>query len=307
MDIIKNFKRNKIAFLGSILRRISFLIKDDEMYLKLLYLIEIHKWPDLKHPQSFNEKLQWLKIHSRNPLYTTMVDKYAVKEYVAKEIGKQHIIQTLGVWNGFEEINFKSLPNKFVLKTTHGGGNMAVVICQDKSTFDINTARKCLQHSLQEDVYMKWREWPYKDVPKRIIAETYIESNGTLKDYKIHCFNGEPRFILVCQGRNNKTMDETFYTPQWEKMEIARPKHPTPDIARPSELEEMLILARKLSKDIPFIRVDFYANDGCILFGELTFYPASGLSKFTPEKWDKTFGEWLEIHKNNSYSEQHAL
>lgn len=153
MDIIKNFKRNKTAFLGSILRCLSFLLKDDEFYLKLIYLFELHKWSDLKNPKTFNEKLQWLKLHDRRPEYTTMVDKYAVKEYVAKIIGYEHIIPTLGVWNSFDEIDFNKLPNQFVLKTTHGGGGMAVVICKDKNNFNRQRAKQILDKSLKSDIY----------------------------------------------------------------------------------------------------------------------------------------------------------
>jgi len=162
MDVIKNFKRNKTAFLASILRRLSFMFKDDEFYLKLIYLFELHKWPDLKNPKTFNEKLQWLKLHDRRPEYTTMVDKYAVKEYVARIIGDEHIIPTLGVWNSFDEIDFNKLPNQFVLKTTHGGGGMAVVICKDKNNFNRQRAKQILDKSLKSDIYTNYREWPYK-------------------------------------------------------------------------------------------------------------------------------------------------
>lgn len=145
MDVVRNFKRNKIAFLSSVLRRLSFFFKNDETYLKLLYLFELHQWPDLKHPKTFNEKLQWLKLHDRCPEYTMMVDKYAVKEYVANIIGEEHVIPTLGVWDSFDEIDFDSLPNQFVLKTTHGGGGMAVVICKEKNGFDRNRAKQVLE------------------------------------------------------------------------------------------------------------------------------------------------------------------
>lgn len=144
MNIVNKFRNNKTAFLASILRRLSFLFKNDEFYLKLIYLFELHKWPDLKYPKTFNEKLQWLKLHDRRPEYTTMVDKYAVKEYVARIIGDEHIIPTLGVWNSFDEIDFNKLPNQFVLKTTHGGGGMAVVICKDKNNFNRQRAKQIL-------------------------------------------------------------------------------------------------------------------------------------------------------------------
>lgn len=298
MDVIKNFKRNKAAFLSSILRRLSFLFKNDEFYLKLLYLFELHKWPDLKHPKTFNEKIQWLKLHDRKPEYTTMVDKYAVKEYVAKIIGQEHIIPTLGVWNSFDEIDFESLPEQFVLKTTHGGGGMAVVICKDKETFDKRKAKAILEKSLKSDIYANYREWPYKNVPKRIIAEKFIstDANEGLVDYKLHNFNGTPKVILVCRerfGRNGMT--EFFFTDEWTHLDMKRPGHRNPDVERPEKLQEMLELAKKLSKDIPFVRTDFYTVHGKVYFGELTFYPASGLSSFFPKEYDEILGDWLAV------------
>ena len=298
MDIIKNFKRNKTAFMASILRRLSFMFKDDELYLKLLYLFEMHKWPDLEHPKTFNEKLQWLKLHDRRPEYTRMVDKYAVKDYVADIIGREHIIPTLGVWNSFDEIDFDGLPDQFVLKTTHGGGGMAVVICKDKKNFDKNKARRILEKSLRSDIYANYREWPYKNVPKRIIAEKYMQADdgGGLTDYKIHNFNGTPKVILVCRERfATGPMAETFFTDKWERLDITRPGHPNPDCKRPENLEEMLRLAEALSKDVPFARTDFYTIGGKAYFGEITFYPASGLTPFNPSKYDKEFGNWLNI------------
>ena len=295
MGIIKNFRRNKTAFLASVLRRMSFLFKDDELYLKLLYLFELHRWPDLKNPRTFNEKLQWLKLHDRRPEYTTMVDKYAVKDYVAGIIGREHIIPTLGVWNSFDEIDFDSLPEQFVLKTTHGGGGMAVVICKDKDTFDKGKARRVLEKSLKSDIYANFREWPYKDVPRRIIAEQFMSvDGGGLTDYKVHNFNGVPKVILVCRERFGKApMAESFFNDRWKHMDIKRPGHPNPDVEKPDNLQELLRLAGRLSKDIPFARTDFYTIGGKAYFGEITFYPASGLSPFSPDKYDKILGDWL--------------
>lgn len=297
MDIIKNFKRNKTAFLGSIiLRRLSFLFKDDEFYLKMIYLFELHKWPDLKNPKTFNEKLQWLKLHDRRSEYTTMVDKYAVKEFVAKIIGSEYIIPTLGVWNRFEEIDFNTLPNQFVLKTTHGGGGLAVVICKDKNSFNRQKAKKILDKSLKSNIYANYREWPYKNVPKRIIAEKYMPSDNGLIDYKVHNFNGVPKFILVCRNRySTNPMAETFFSDKWEKLDLKRPGHPNPNMEKPESLQEVLELSALLSKDLPFARTDFYIIDSKVYFGEITFYPASGLSPFYPNEYDKLFGDLLTL------------
>lgn len=296
MNIVNKFKTNKTAILASILRRLSFLFKDDELYLKLIYLFELHRWLDLNNPKTFNEKLQWLKLHDRRLEYTTMVDKYAVKEYVAKIIGNEHIIPTLGVWNSFDEIDFNTLPKQFVLKTTHGGGGMAVVICKDKNNLNLKKAKQILDKSLKSDIYANYREWPYKNVPKRIIAEKYMPSDNGLIDYKVHNFNGIPKFILVCRNRYGTTpMAETFFSDKWEKLDLKRPGHPNPNMEKPESLQEVLDFSALLSKDLPFVRTDFYIIDGKVYFGEITFYPASGLSPFYPEIYDRIFGDLLKI------------
>ena len=285
----------------------------DKLYLQVLYRIRMGYWMDMEHPVTFNEKLQWLKLHNRRPEYTTMVDKQAVKEYVANIIGKEHIIPTIGVWDSVEEIDFDTLPNQFVLKTTHGGGGCGVVICKNKATFDKDAAIKKLQKSLDTDIYYVLREWPYKGVRKRIIAEPYMTDNGNvLEDFKIHNFNGIPRFILLCRDRfTGIGMSDDFYTTKWEHLDVKRPGHSNPGKhEKPKELEEMLSMAERLSKDIPFIRTDFYTIDHKVYFGELTFYPASGMSKFDPDSYDKLFGTWLKtdlgggrfvIHKEQIY------
>ncbi len=291
---IKSPKRILIYILNKCARLFS-----DKRFLQIKFRLEMGQKLDLDNPKTFNEKLQWLKLYNRKSEYTTMVDKYAVKDYVANIIGKEHIIPTLGLWNSVDEIDWDTLPNQFVLKTTHGGGGGGVVICKDKATFDKKKARKTLQKSLDGDIYLNYREWPYKDVPKRIIAEEFMTNNGKdLEDYKIHCFNGEPKFILVCSNRYGKgAMIDDFYTPEWELMDVRRPGHPKSKKASeaPKLLNQMLELAKILSKDIPFLRVDFYIIQGKIYFGELTFFPASGMSKFEPEEWDYTFGNHLKL------------
>lgn len=299
MDIIKNFKRNKTAFMASILKRVPFLFKDDELYLKLLFLFEMHYWPDLKHPKTFNEKLQWLKLHNRKPEFTTMVDKYAVKKYVADRIGEQYIIPTLGVWDSFDQIDFDSLPNQFVLKTTHGGGGLAVVICKDKKTFDKRRAKRILEKSLHSDIYMKYREWPYKDVPKRIIAEKYMvdESGTELKDYKFFCFNGEPKYMLLVSGRQAGKKRFDYFDLNWNHLPVHDVGCPGAERlpAKPDNFEEMIFIAKKLSKGMTHVRVDFYNINCKIFFGELTFFDGSGLCVYDPREWDFKFGQFLKL------------
>lgn len=274
----------------------------DKLFLKLKFCWTMDERLNLRNPITFNQKLQWLKLYNRKLEYTTMVDKYAVKEYVASIIGKEHIIPTLGVWNSVDEIDWDALPNQFVLKTTHGGGGCDVIICKDKANFNKSVAKEKLNKSLKSDIFWVFREWPYKNVPKRILAEKYFTNNGKeLEDYKVHCFNGEPKFILVCSNRyGDGEIVYDFYSPNWELLDVRRPGHPKSKEASkaPEQLRQMLELSRTLSKDIPFLRTDFYIIDNKIYFGELTFFPASGMSKFEPQDWDYTFGNYLKL-KNN--------
>lgn len=264
---------------------------------------------DLKHPQTFCEKIQWLKLYDRKPEYTTMVDKYAVKEYVADIIGKEYIIPTIAVWNHTEEIDWDSLPNSFVLKTTHGGGSGGVIICKDKSKLDKVATIKQLNISYNSCIYKTHREWPYKNVPKRIIAEVLMEDNseegtGELSDYKFFCFNGEPKYCQVIRDRKiQETID--FYDMQWNHMPFVglnpKVKNGATPVKKPQKLDEMMDVCRMLGKNIPFTRIDLYIINDNIYFGEITFYPATGMGRFSPEEWDYILGKELvlPINKNN--------
>ena len=272
----------------------------DKTYLKLKWKNVMDYHLNLDTTITFNEKLQWLKLNDRKPIYNQMVDKYEAKLYVAEKLGKQFIIPTLGVWNDIEEIDWDSLPERFVLKCTHDSGGL--VICKDKAKLNIEKTKKILKQSFRFNFYMAGREWPYKDVPRRIIAEKYMEdsSNQELSDFKIHCFNGTPKVILVCRDRFSKTgLTEDFYDTQWNHLEIRRLEHPNTEvpIEKPEELDMMLDYAKKLSYGIPFLRVDFYIVNHKIYFGELTFYPATGMSPFIPHKWDEIFGSWIILPK----------
>lgn len=270
----------------------------DSLYLRRQYKKIMGKPLNLRNPHTFNEKLQWLKIHDRNPLYTTMVDKYAVKKYVADMIGEEYIIPTLGVWDKFDDINFDELPYQFVLKCTHDSGGL--VICKDKSKLDMEKAKEKIEKSLKTNYYLLGREWPYKNVQRRIIAEKYMVdySGNDLSDYKVHCFNGVPKVILVCSERfSDAGLHEDFYDVNWKRLEVKRPDHPSSDIEQPEpkELQKMLLLSEQLSRKYPFMRTDFYEVNGRLYFGEITFYPASGFDRFEPEEWDYKFGEWLSL------------
>ena len=268
----------------------------DEKFLKMKYRIVTGKELHLECPESFNEKLQWLKLHDRNPCYVAMVDKYAVKGYVAGKVGKKYIIPTLGVWERFEEIDFNKLPKQFVLKCTHDSGG--VVICKDKEKLDLRYAKMKLNRSLKRNYFYEGREWPYKNVPPRIIAEQYMEdeSGKELKDYKIFCFDGEPKLIQVDFGRFD-VHRRNLYTTDWEYIDasIKYPKDPNTQIPRPAGLGEMLEAAAKLSEGIPHVRVDLYSINEKIYFGELTLYHGGGMEKFTPEELGRQMGGWIKL------------
>ncbi len=272
----------------------------DKKYIKIKYKLEMNKKLNLQNPQMFNEKLQWLKLYDRNPAYTKMVDKYEAKKYVADIIGREYIIPTLGVWEKFEDIDFSKLPNQFVLKCTHDSGGL--VICRDKSKLNMKEARRKINKSLKRNYYLIHREWPYKKVRPRIIAEKYmaIYKQKELIDYKFFCFNGEPKFLYVSEGlSNHENARISFVNMNYEKTEFYRkdyrPFDKLPD--KPTNFDKMKELSKKLSKNIPFIRVDFYEVNGQIYFGELTFFPCSGFIPFEPEEWDRKLGDMLKLPK----------
>lgn len=285
---------NPRALLYAILVRIGSIIPD-HLYLKWLFRLKMGKRLNLDNPQTFCEKLQWLKLYNRKPEYTQMVDKYEAKKYVANIIGEEYIIPTLGVWDKFEDIDFDKLPNQFVLKTSHGGGNTGVIICKDKASFDKAMAKQKLERSLKSDIYKSLKEWPYKNVKKRIIAEEYIEVRGQqdLPDYKFFCFNGEPKYCQVIRNRNTKeTID--FYDMEWSHMPFVGlnpiAKNGENPIDKPLDFSKVLTICNKLANNIPFSRIDLYITNGRIFFGEITFFPAGGIGRFVPEEWDYTLG-----------------
>lgn len=274
----------------------------DKVFLEYEFKKTIGRSLNLRNPQTFNEKLQWLKLYDRKPIYTAMVDKYEAKKYVANIIGDQYIIPTIGVWNNFDEIEFDSLPLQFVLKTTHDSGG--VVVVKDKRKLDIDSARSKIEKSLRRNYYYSLgREWPYKNVKPRIIAEKYMsdesgisQDSGELTDYKLMCFNGKVRCTFTCTDRFNGGLKVTFFDNDWNVLPFERhyPKSDKP-IARPRQFEKMKELAEKLSKDIPFVRTDFYEVGDDIYFGELTFFPGSGFEEFNPESWDYELGSWIRL------------
>lgn len=268
----------------------------DALYIQLNYFAHFKKPCNLRNPKTYNEKLNWLKLHDRNPLYTTLVDKYEVKEYVARLIGEQYIIPTLGVWDSFDEIDFEQLPDQFVLKCTHDSEGLVVV--RDKSTLDKSAAKKKIEAALKQNFYYIGREWPYKNVRPRIIAEKYMEdhTDGELRDYKFFCFDGAPKAMFVASDRASDHVKFDYFDLDFNHLDIKQ-KYPHAEklLRKPVTFDQMIDLSRVLSKGFPHVRVDFYEVDGHLYFGELTFYHFSGFMPFEPDKWDKVFGDWLGI------------
>jgi hypothetical protein len=274
----------------------------DEIYIKWLFRLHLKKKLNLDNPITMNEKLQWLKLHNRKPVFNDMVDKYESKKYVARIIGEEHIIPTLGVWDRFEDIDFDSLPDKFVLKCTHDSGGL--VICKDKSKLDKSAARKKINKSLKNNFYTRCREWPYKDLKPRIIAEKFIcddssDENSGLTDYKFYCFNGHAECVMLCIDRNIGDPKFYFFNKDWvlqrhNKRGIEAPENFT--LPKPDCMVEMFEIAAKLSEGIPYLRVDLYAIDGKVYFGELTFYPQGGFDENRLPQADKYFGDLIDLN-----------
>lgn len=269
----------------------------DKIYLQMLFFKHLHRFINFKNPKSFNEKLQCLKLYDRNPEYTIMVDKYRVKEYVASIIGEQYVIPTLGVWKHAKEIDFDKLPNRFVLKWNHDSGS--VIVCKDKKNFIVPNAVKKLNKFEDHNAFWYGREWPYKNVEPKIIAEEYLENEGDqLIDYKFYCFNGVPEY---CQVIRNRFTEETidFYDMEWNLMpfvglnSVAR--NGLNPVEKPLNLDLMINICHCLSKDKAFVRIDLYNVCERIYFGEITFYPASGFGMFRPKEWNEILGNKLFI------------
>lgn len=267
----------------------------DKWYLSLMFRSRMGYWMDWEHPKTFNEKLQWLKIHDRNPLYTKLVDKYEVRKHIADRIGEKYLIPLLGIWDAPEKIDFEKLPNQFVLKCTHDSAS--IVLCKDKRSFDFNSAKKKLSQKLSKNYYYAAREWPYKNVKPRIIAEKYIEDeNNELKDYKFFCFNGEIKYIQVDYDRFTEH-HRNIYDINWRQQpfSIQYPPKENHKIPAPINFSRMISIAQTLSQGMSHVRIDLYNLSGRIFFGEFTFFHGAGFETFLPAKWNLEFGSLLNI------------
>lgn len=273
-------------------------IKSDELYIRVLYLIRMHRFLHLKNPKTFNEKLQWLKLYAHKPEYVIMADKVKAKDYVAERIGSEHIIPTLGVWESAEDVDFSSLPNKFVIKCNHNSGQ-GMFICKDKSKMDEVVVRDGLRKGLLEDYFWPGRDKQYRDIPRRILAEQFMEDleQPVLIDYKVLCFNGEPKLIEVHMNRFTENYTQDFYDIDWQKQSIWQPGDKNSEIImdKPVQLAKMLDYSKILSANCAHLRVDWYIINNQLYFGEMTFFDSGGFLPFYPKKWNKRLGSWITL------------
>ena len=286
---------NPRQFMLTILMSGKFRTIPDSIFLEMVYYLHFGEKLNLEKPRTYNEKMQWLKIHDRRPEYTKWVDKYLAKEYVAGVIGEEYIIPTLGKWDSFDEINFDELPDRFVLKCNHDSGS--VVICKDKSTLDKKKAAKKLNRGLKRNLFWATREWPYKDIRPCIIAEKYIEDNsGGLIDYKVYTFEGKSQYLMIVsdrfKGKDNIRKD--FYDTSLNHLDIVM-NCAKNDGKLPLSVDykKLFELSEILAAGTHHLRVDFFVVNGKIYFGELTFFDASGFDYFEPKEWDAIFGEHI--------------
>lgn len=273
---------------------------DDKKFIEKMFKATMDYPLNLENPKSFNEKLQWLKLYDRNPLYTKLVDKYKVREYISEKIGEDYLIPLLGVWDDPEEIDFDSLPNKFVLKCNHNSG-LGMCICTDKSKIDIKKVKNELKSGLAQNYYLNGREWPYKNVSRKIICEKYMtdETGKNLRDYKFYCFDGKPKIVGIYQDRNSdKETTGDFFDMNFEWVDL---KFGMPNALnkpqKPQKFQEMIKIAEILSEGMPEVRVDLYISNNKIYFGELTFFDGGGFDKIEPLEWDYKLGSWIKLPK----------
>lgn len=291
--LLKLIKNPKII-MSVLLLKNAHRIKNDELYLKVMFWLSVGYKLNLRNPQTFNEKLNWLKLYYHNPIMSILADKYKVKEYVREKVGDQFVVPNYGVWDKFDDIDFSSLPSQFVLKTTND--SLGAIVCKDKLSFDKDSAKLHIEKGLKWNYYYSWREWGYKYVERRVIADKYL-NDGTgkqLRDYKFWCFNGEPRYMYcTIKGEN---VYENFYDMDFNKVNINHgyPRH-QPEFEKPLDFDVMKKLAKKLSSGLPFVRVDFFYVHGQVYFGEFTFYDWAGLTPFDSYETDLNLGKLLTL------------
>lgn len=283
-----------------ILKKIKYSLRfvPDRIFLQIYYFARFKRFINFKNPKTYNEKLNWLKLHDREEIYVKLVDKYDVKKLVSKIIGEEYIIPTIGVWDTFDEINFDNLPEQFVLKCTHD--SEGVYIVKNKHKLNINDARRKINRAMKYNFYYIGREWPYKNIKPRIIAEKYMEdhADGELRDYKFFCFNGVAKMMFIATDRSIGNTKFDYYDLNYNHLDLMQ-HYPNSEkvIEKPKNFDKMIQFSEKISKqlNLKHARIDFYEVDGKLYFGEITFYHFSGLQPFKPKEWDKKIGDLLVL------------
>ena len=308
--VLKKIKHNPKIIIDYLCQYGLLNFLSDKICLKLLWWLETGRRLNLENPKGFNEKLQWLKLYDRRPEYTSYVDKILVREYVKRCVGEKYLVPLIGIYDDPDQIDFSSLPDQFVIKCNHNSGT-GMCVCSDKSKIIIQDVKNRLRKELNKNFYYEKREWPYKNVVPKLLCEQFLIDNnplntsGTLIDYKFHCFNGEPKFLYVgTDDVSSGTKGElklSFFDLNWNTPPFYRLDHKpiSVDVKKPEGIEEMIEVARKLSKGIPFVRVDLYWINNQVLFSEMTFYPGGGFGFFTPEEWEMKIGEWITLPEKN--------
>lgn len=296
---LKTFIKNPEYFITSPASKGWLDWLPDDIYLKILYYIKMGKKLNLKNPIGYNEKLQWIKLYDRKPEYSRLVDKYEVRGFVEDKIGKEYLVDCFGVWEDTADIPISELPEKFVLKCTHDSGS--VEICNYRKKFNFKTALERLSLAMKRDYYKTYREWPYKAVQPRIIAEQYLEAdkNGDLQDYKVMCFSGEALFVEFHENRfiNGKEHTQTFYDRDWNMLDLRQKGIGASLIKapKPEHLDKILSLSEQLSKNICHTRIDWYISENKIYFGEITFFDGSGFYAFETEEMERYMGSLIKL------------
>lgn len=298
--ILKYLKKPSLLYLWAASKGLTDFVPD-ELHIRISYRIRTGEALNLDNPSTFNEKMQWLKLHDHNPLYPVLADKFRVKSWIIEHFGPEYVAETLGVWKTAEEIDIDSLPDAFVLKTNHDTGGIA--ICHNKRLFDIDSAKAKLHSHLSRNYYYRAREWPYKDVSPLVFAEEYLASDSSaadLVDYKLFTFSNGRIITLVCEDRHlGSGMKKTFFDEDWKALPLTEGGHPVNEShPRPYCFAEMKRLASIISHEMPFARIDFYELNHRLIFGEVTFYPNAGFEEFYPIDWNQHFGSWIDLNKS---------
>ena len=274
-----------------------FYLVPDEFYLKIKFFVKMGRRLNLNHPVTFNEKLQWLKLYDRKESYSTLVDKIAVKQFAVSIMGRDAVLATLDTWTDADKLDFRKLPDSFVLKCNHDSGS--TIICKNKNDVDLSLIKKKLHKSLKKNYFYSGREYPYKKIQPMIFAEDIILSDTSVDDYKVFCFEGIPKFIIRYSDAVDHKRAMDFYDTSWNRLNIRKPGHPTgSDVEAPKCLGKMIEYSKQFSYGFHFLRVDFVYANNQLLFGELTLFPSSGFNSFEPSKYDETFGSWIKLEDN---------